>query len=109
MGSTTALWMGLMHAHIPDDVLKKDVQTFLHKNAGDYATIDKIQIKCTFFKKAEVHLKNPCVYVSKTILAPQAKSAQNGLQGIVEGKIFDSHSLATASIKNVRPKEHVSH
>jgi len=57
--STTALWMGLMHAHIPDDVLKKDVQTFLHKNAGDYATIDKIQIKCTFFKKAEVHLKNP--------------------------------------------------
>jgi hypothetical protein len=54
--STSALWMGLMSPHIPEDNLKVAVRNFLAKHAPQYP-IQKIQILRTHFSKAHVFLE----------------------------------------------------
>jgi hypothetical protein len=54
--SASALWMGMLPKHIPEDVLKKDVIAFLRKNAPQYP-VEKIQIISTHFSKAHVFLR----------------------------------------------------
>jgi len=57
--SAIALWMGLLPAHIPDDIIKNDVQSFLAKYAPRNSKVEKIQILCTHFKKAHIFLQTP--------------------------------------------------
>jgi len=58
LDTATALWMGMMPKHVPEDRLKKDVLAFLGKHAGAFP-VDKIQIVTTHFSKAHVYLKKP--------------------------------------------------
>lgn len=54
--STSALWMGLMSPHIPEDELKEAVRSFLKRYAPAYP-IQKLQIVRTHFSKAHVFLE----------------------------------------------------
>jgi hypothetical protein len=54
--STTALWMGLVSPHIPEDDLKEAFRSFLKKYAAAYP-IQKLQILRTHFSKAHVFLE----------------------------------------------------
>jgi len=54
--STSALWMGLMSPHIPEDKLKEAVRSFLARYAPAYP-IQKLQVLRTHFSKAHVFLQ----------------------------------------------------
>jgi hypothetical protein len=54
----TALWMGMMPKHIPDEMLKGGVTTLLDRYAPGYP-VSKIQIVSTHYSKAHVHLAKP--------------------------------------------------
>jgi hypothetical protein len=58
--SARVLWMGMLHAHIEDDVLKRDITAFLQKYAAQYTEDMRVQIVKGFFKKAHVILKDDC-------------------------------------------------
>jgi len=53
--STNALWMGYLHAHIPDEQLEEDVRSFLSAKAGVEKGV-RVQIARGRYKKAHVQL-----------------------------------------------------
>lgn len=54
----TALWIGLMPKHVPEETLKRAVSSLLKTHAPTYP-FEKIQIVSTHFSKAHVHLQRP--------------------------------------------------
>lgn len=57
--TATVLWIGFLHAHLPDDKLERDVRAFLCKHAPGHIAGLKIQIVKGTFKKAHAVLTVP--------------------------------------------------
>lgn len=55
MKSTNSLWLGYLHAHLPDEQLEEDVRNFLAAKAGVEKGVH-VQIVCGRYKKAHVQL-----------------------------------------------------
>jgi len=55
---TTALWIGFISPHIPENDIKRAVKAFLTRHAADYPIV-KLQVLSTFFAKAHVLCGKP--------------------------------------------------
>lgn len=56
MPSTTALWMGFLHANVSDGQLEEDVRAFFARHAASFARGLRVHIASGKYKKAHVQL-----------------------------------------------------
>jgi hypothetical protein len=53
------LWMGMLHAHLEDAALKRDVEMFMQRHAPAHTAGMRVQVIKGFYKKAHVILETP--------------------------------------------------